>query len=260
MTQSNELAIIAPDLGVPPEVIIEHGQAWAKALRTVITKTEMVVNIQGKEYPLAEAWQMVVAFAGMSEATEYVRPLREDADGDIVAYEAKVNLIDANGIVQGSGIATAGMDSFVTGGKKGYDKDRAAQSAAQTWAGSKAARMKFAFVMKMAGIEPTPANEMEAQTDGPPNQQQGTEGPKTNAAPKTITEPQRNRLFAIINAGGVAMDLVRDYVHDAFNLDSTKDLTIPQYEELVAWVQARGEENMSAANDVHSTEAGTRQV
>lgn len=133
---------------------------WAAALQDVVEKQHMYAVVSGKKYPEVDAWQLVLMYAGYSPVTEYTRPMLNDL-GELVAVEAKVNLVDGLGNVVGGGIARCGMDSFPTRGREDHeDKYRAAESAAQTWAISKAARMKLGFVMKLAGYQATPADEM----------------------------------------------------------------------------------------------------
>jgi hypothetical protein len=83
-----------------------------------------------------------------------------------VGYEAKVLLMRGNEQVS-SGIMTCGFQEFPCRGREGMAKVKAAMSAAQTWAESKAYRMKFAFVAKLAGFEPTPADEMHETPPAP---------------------------------------------------------------------------------------------
>jgi len=77
----------------------------------------------------------------------------------VVAYEAKVDLW-RDGQKIGSAIMSCGLDEFPCRGKTGWAKHKAAKSAAQTWAASKAYRMNFAYIAVLAGYEPTPAEEV----------------------------------------------------------------------------------------------------
>jgi hypothetical protein len=105
-----------------------------------------------------EAWQIVGAFDGTSASTEWVHPVI-DSDQDIVAYEASVVLMRAGEQV-GRAIMECHLEANPCKGKVGRDKHKAAQSAAQTWAESKAYRMLYGFVARIAGYQPTPADEM----------------------------------------------------------------------------------------------------
>ena len=188
--QSNEVALVdsgmgglmvrptLEDLEADADLVVNRGIAWSRALLKVMEDQKLYADVSGKKYPEVEAWQMLLAFSGLSPITKRVSPLYGD-DGIVYAYEAEVELITNSGQVVGGGVASCGMDSFSTRGRSGYDKDRAAQSTAQTWAVSKAARNKFSFVMKMAGYEATPADEMRGASGPTPTAQSRGTATKT---------------------------------------------------------------------------------
>ncbi len=162
---TNPIATIEADvsgqLALSPRELIEGATEQATVLMEIVKSRKLFATIQGKMYLEAEAWEVICAFNNVAPDVVYVNPIVED--GKVVAYEAKVNLIDRNGALRGSGIAECGLESFPTRGREGRDKDKAAKSAAQTWAISKAARMAFSWVAVLAGFEPTPATEMRAE-------------------------------------------------------------------------------------------------
>ncbi len=154
-----------------PTEVIEVATARANALKGVVDSQELFTMIQGKKYLVAEAWQTVAALNMCHFETEWTRPIRDPFDEEaITGFLAKVNLIDQNGNVKGSGIMPCGYDDFPCRGKTGTPRDRAAMSAAQTWAGSKAARATFAWVVTLAGYAPTPAEEMDPGPQNAPSQ------------------------------------------------------------------------------------------
>ena len=152
-----------------PKELIEHATIAANELFRIVDEQKLYVNIQKKEgvrpFLMAEAWQTIVALDNASLVTEWCEPVL-DSQGETIAYKAKVNVIK-DGEVKASGIMPCGMDEFPTRGQQGYAKHRAAMSSAQTWAGAKAARGKYAWVAVLAGYEPTPENEMPRQGDQP---------------------------------------------------------------------------------------------
>ena len=165
---TNELAVQEQSFLAPKE-LIEHATIAANELFRIVDEQKLYVNIQKKEgvkpHLMAEAWQTIVALDNASLVTEWCEPVL-DSQGETIAYKAKVNVIK-DGEVKASGIMPCGMDEFPTRGQQGYAKHRAAMSSAQTWAGAKAARGKYAWVAVLAGYEPTPENEMPRQGDQP---------------------------------------------------------------------------------------------
>ena len=168
---TNELAVQEQSFLAPKE-LIEHATIAANELFRIVDEQKLYVNIQKKEgvrpFLMAEAWQTIVALDNASLVTEWCEPVL-DSQGETIAYRAKVNVIK-DGEVKASGIMPCGMDEFPTRGQQGYAKHRAAMSSAQTWAGAKAARGKYAWVAVLAGYEPPPENEMPRQGDDKGNQ------------------------------------------------------------------------------------------
>ena len=164
-TVTQELAPIEPQaisLYEDPEDVIKRTTAWANSLIKVVQDKGMSSYIgrkpgEQKEYLNVEGWQLIGSFAGVHAVTDYVREYV--VEGEVVGHEAKVLLMQGDQIIS-SGVMTCGYEEFPCQGKKGMAKVKAAVSAAQTWAESKAYRMKFAFVAKLAGYEPTPSEEM----------------------------------------------------------------------------------------------------
>jgi hypothetical protein len=189
MKNSREVVHVEPPMipvmASPTEIVI-NAQAQATALMDIVEKKELYAVIgsgtRAKKYLEYEAWQLIGAFNNAFANTEYVRPLyespasaaagaidtliegeehNESGSREILAYEAKVNIVK-HGEVLASAVMVCGMDSFPTKGRKGIDRDRAAMSAAQTWAASKAFRMVYSYIAVLADYEPTPAAEMQS--------------------------------------------------------------------------------------------------
>jgi len=160
----------------------------ANALRGVVDQQGLFTMISGKKHLRAEAWQTIASFDNASFETEYCNHI-VDADTEGEAYVAKVN-ITKHGEVLASGIMICGFEEFPCRGKTGYGKHRAAMSAAQTWAGAKAARMRYAWVVTLAGYEPTPAEEMQ-DGSAPPVQAPPKPKPSTQPKPKPSEKLQQ---------------------------------------------------------------------
>lgn len=147
-----------------PEDVVKMARAQADSLMEIVEEKKLYANISGKKHLLAEAWETIGAFNNVHAVPEYVRPFMQGEE--TVGYEAKVNLMK-QGEVVGSGIMTCGFEEFPCQGKEGIAKHRAAMSAAQTWATSKAYRLNFAWVVVLAGYSGTPADEMNNDAQSP---------------------------------------------------------------------------------------------
>lgn len=161
MSEEKAITLRGQELTTLPEPtareVITIATEWARELMRIVEQQKMFLIITDKKYLYVEAWQTIGAFSGACAVTDWVHPM---VDGDnCIGYEAKVDLIKRGEVIS-SAIMSCGFDEFPCRGKEGSAKHKAAKSAAQTWAESKAYRMKFGYVAKLAGYEPTPAEEM----------------------------------------------------------------------------------------------------
>ena len=173
---------------VPPATQVALATAMANALSGIVEDKELFTMIGGKKHLQAEAWQTVVAFDNANPVTEWCNPIRDD-ENTVIAYEAKVNIVKGGEIIA-SGIMACGLDEFPCRGQQGYGKHRAAMSSAQTWAGAKAARTKYAWVVTLAGYSGTPAEELPDQTGS-----QTTAKGKAKASDSNLMCPVHNIEF-----------------------------------------------------------------
>jgi hypothetical protein len=113
-------------------------------------------------YPMVEAWQFCGALLGLFPKLVSTRDLSKD---NVMKYEATVEIIEqSSGKTIGSGVA------ICTNQEKGkqYFQEYAVLSMAQTRATGKAFRLCLGWIMKAAGFEPAPAEEIEDYEDKTP--------------------------------------------------------------------------------------------
>jgi hypothetical protein len=127
----------------------------ASTLQTFVTERKLTANIQGKNYPLVEAWQFAGSQLGLIPVVEDVKNLSTEGE---IKYEALVEIIRlSDGFVLSRGYAVCSNKEH---SKKRFD-EYAIASMAQTRAVGKAYRNILAWLMKAAGFEATPAEEMD---------------------------------------------------------------------------------------------------
>ncbi|MGZ5243137.1 MAG: hypothetical protein ACXWDO_07780 [Bacteroidia bacterium] len=125
-------------------------------LARFIKENKLFQNIQGKEYVNVEGWQYAGSRLGILPVVEDVTNVIVDGE---IKYQAKVKLLNLRtDQVIGAGFA---MCSNKESGKKIY-QEYAIASMAQTRAIGKAYRNILAWIVRAAGYEPTPAEEMES--------------------------------------------------------------------------------------------------
>ena len=185
-----------------PSAIVAEASERATVLMKIVESKKLYQTFSGKKYLEAEAWQTILAFDNACFSTDNVTPIT-DAEGVRVGYTAKVSILK-RGEVVASGIMSCGFDEFPCRGKQGMAKDRAAMSAAQTWAGSKAARMRYAWVAVLAGYEPTPSSEVEEGHQTAPEGQQAPRPAQTTrrapAAPSAKPAGTADKSAALVAA------------------------------------------------------------
>ena len=133
----------------------------ATELSQLIKEKKLSSNIQGKEFVNVEGWQFCGASLGLmpiiTETTDLTRRGTEPGQVEI-KYMAKC---EVRNITSGQLVATGvALCSNFERSKKGFD-EYAILSMAQTRAIGKAYRNLLAWLMKAAGFEATPAEEMD---------------------------------------------------------------------------------------------------
>lgn len=185
-----ERALSVPDqktvvLQGDPKQQLEFAKQCSVALMDVLKLKPKKVMINGRQYLEYEDWQTLARFYGASVGTEWTKPL--ERGGKLIGYEAKA-------IVTMKGELVSSAESMCTRDERNWAlrDEFALRSMAQTRACAKALRNVFAWIVVMAGLAATPAEEM----DGVPHDPQPTRKPlvsideakKKLAAAKNIDE------------------------------------------------------------------------
>jgi hypothetical protein len=135
-----------------PKEMIHRAAQLADALAEIIHQQKLFTVIKGKKYVWAEGWTTMGAMIGVVPIEEFCEPL-PDGKG----YKAKVKIVRLH-----DGMQVGGASSICRTSEKGWnpDDDYATHSKAITRATGKAFRLSFAWIMKLAGFEATPAAEL----------------------------------------------------------------------------------------------------
>ena len=157
MTKTNGIATKNEqvELRTPSDIL-----GFANNLKDLIVQNKLFTNIRGKNYVNVEGWQIAGAFTGIFPIVEKVESLQSSRPGEY-KYRAEVSLCDKDGNKVGYGMAIC---SNKEAGKTNFD-EYAVASMAQTRAVGKAFRMKIGWLLKVAGYETTPAEEMPQEAE-----------------------------------------------------------------------------------------------
>lgn len=149
----NEVAKQSFDLAAPQEAM-----NVANELQRFVKEKSLTANIKGKHYPLVEAWQFAGSQLGLYPLLTEVTDLSKEGE---IKYSATVEVRRiSNDQLMSKGFAIC---SNKEGSKRAFD-EYAICSMAQTRAEGKAYRMLLSWLMKAAGFEATPAEEMDFST------------------------------------------------------------------------------------------------
>jgi hypothetical protein len=132
----------------------------AEQVQTHVNKNGLTSNIKGKNYVEVEGWQFAGALLGIFPRMEELTNL---SDGSKYKYRSRVVLVDMHtGRELGSGEAICSNQEK----SKQYFDEYAIASMAQTRATGKAFRLFIGWIMKAAGFEATPAEDVETGEKG----------------------------------------------------------------------------------------------
>lgn len=174
---SNEVAVvennageILPDCSIlnpelPMRTKIDIATEVAGCLKDLIIKQNLSVklNKSDEEYVLVEGWEVLGTMLGISPVTEIISEITNN-QGRVVGYVARATLY-RNPIIQNGEIVGGDLISRTeaSADKSGFQKDLPSiRSMAQTRALGKCYRMALSWVMKLAGYQGTPAEEMKS--------------------------------------------------------------------------------------------------
>ena len=133
--------------------VASQGIALGKMMKKIITENNYYTVIGKTNYVNVEGWTIAGAFAGLNAIIEEVKDLSNDKE---IKWSAKAVIYNRKGQPVGVGYAVC---SNKEAKKKTFD-EYAVLSMAQTRAIGKAYRNKIGWIMKLAGYETTPAEEM----------------------------------------------------------------------------------------------------
>lgn len=187
----------------------------ARVLKEHIVKNELAVNIAGKQYVMVEGWQFAGGLLGTMPRIAEVTDLSKD---DEVKWMARAEIVE---IKSGKVVATGFAVCSKKESKKASFDEYAILSMAQTRAIGKAYRNVIGWVIKMAGYEATPSEEMPVAPS------------KTPAAEATY-----NNAFTLIGAAKSISELKR-FKESLLKGRGAKLYNAEQREQLSRLIEAR---------------------
>ena len=168
----------------------------SKTIAQVIVQSNLYTPIQGKNYVNVEGWQLAGALTGIYPKVEKVENLSQ---GNTYRYRAEVSLFNIK-TKETVGFGTA-ICTNTEPGKKNF-AEYAVASMAQTRAVGKAYRLALGWLLKLAGYETTPAEEMSGVV----------EGESIDEEPKAPSEKQLGYLKTLLRKLGKSDEEISEVV------------------------------------------------
>jgi hypothetical protein len=136
----------------PMEVKIAIAARIATPLKELLDSQNLIMNLGKGEHVLIDGWLMLCTMLGCTPVTEWIEPMSENESDAKYAYRACVS------IKKGDTILATQKHIATSNGNQ--SDDFAVASMAETRATSKACRKALGWVVKMAGLNPTPFEDM----------------------------------------------------------------------------------------------------
>ena len=140
-----------------PKEIIKEAQTIAKAVADIVEQQKLFTNISGKKYVHCEGWTSMGALLGIFPQIIGTRE-EHTAKGFKCIATCEVRTLSGNLLSRAESECASWESNKQT---KPWD-DYAIRSMAQTRATSKAMRIPLSWIMVLAGYQPTPSEEMNA--------------------------------------------------------------------------------------------------
>lgn len=138
-----------------PALVIEKAQNIARMLVPIIESQKLYKPIGGRKFVYVDGWTTMLAMLGVFPHVVWSRRIPHET---ACIYESRVVLrtMAGNAVAAGEALCSSMEENW-------HDSDEyAIRSMSQTRAVGKAARLGFSWILKLAGYEGTPAEEMES--------------------------------------------------------------------------------------------------
>lgn len=231
-------------VGDPAAIVAQH-QKIAKVLVEMVRQNKWEVSIAGRKHIMVEAWQALGYFYGVTGKVSEVEPYVDEITG-AAGFRAHAETIKlSDGQVVGSGFALCLNNEENWNERPKYEKNASGQrvqvsaekvptfqlnSMAQTRAIGKALRGNLAFVVALAGYDPTPAEEM---TGNEARKEKAAEPSNGNGSTNRISDPQRKRLFAIAHEASCPTNNLVLLFQRKYGFNQAFEITKDKYDAIV---------------------------
>ena len=223
-----------------PGALVQGATVMAHALADIIRSQKLATRIQGREFVQVEGWTTLATMLGVV-AREVATVEHPDEPGIFISTVELVRMADG-AIISRASAECGAPDELDRYGKPVWaNRPRyARRSMAQTRATGKACRLAFSWIMRLAGYEPTPAEEMptdQPAAPAPPPAPTGAPQPgRHSGAP--ISAAQHRLLEARITAMGLDRERLKNWLARAWHVQHLAEIPAGKYAELLVRMES----------------------
>ena len=154
--EDNEPKVLIPAIQTTEIISMDRAKELSQQLIEFVKRNNLSIDIAGNNYLMVEAWQFIGTQMGLTDVVQSCDPIAPFEDPKEIKYKAVVDIVNQLGVVVSRGFAWCSSKES----KKARFEEYAIASMAQTRAIGKAYRNINAWIVKMAGYEATPAEEI----------------------------------------------------------------------------------------------------
>jgi hypothetical protein len=222
-----------------PASIIDRAVEIADVLAPIIRQKNLFKRIGDKDHVMAEGWAVLMGLINVDPVVDFSRKIEREGE---VAYEARVSLVHNGRVVAAA--ETIASDKEKTAWSR---SEQGVKSMAQTRAFGKACRLKYSWIMVMAGYAPTPVEEMpdERPTIQTPKAKSATNGegsvspalpPSATTGSKVISDKQRKFLWAKCRAANISEESFKKYIKEEWLTEHSAELPWQAMDPILKWI------------------------
>jgi hypothetical protein len=173
---------LSPVFGHDPIQVVETARRVAGALVPILIEQKLFKVINGRKFVYVDGWTTMTAMLGVFPHVVWSRRVPHE---DACIYESRVEMRTVHGHVISAGEAMCSSREENWADREEFQ----IRSMAETRAVGKACRVGFAWILKLAGYEGTPAEEMDGINPEPAPDRTKPPPPPPPAPPKA-EEPE----------------------------------------------------------------------
>ena len=244
MVNEQSLAVIESTVITPAMYAqsMEDAVAKAKTFTSIVESQKLYTRMGPGKHLHVEAWQTIAMGYGLTPGIKSAEILYDAETRQEIGAKATSVIYDQTGTIRG------GAEAYCMRSERNWGSKPVHQllSMAGTRAVSKGLRLLLAWVVVLAGYNPTPYEEMGSEQGQPQTQAPKATKPRTQTQPRrgAASTTQVGQLMQRADTLLVHRAQVMQYIKGQYKLDNPLDLDEDQYRDTLDWLETEGQKGM----------------